>query len=519
MRRLPPLLLEDLAPGATLIADRAYDTNAIRELAAERGAWANIPPRTIRKGSFAFSSWVYRQRNLVERFFNQYQTVPRPGHTLRPKTRKLPRRSSTCCYPHLACSNISPHPRQIQTQRRAPMTRFSLPAITVPLATAVLADRGGRAPGRRGGAVFGRDGSGSVLERSPIRVSGRRRADRLELPPPKSIRADSSTASWSALAGRGLRFTSVLNADAPDGNATESSGEVGRPRRGLASSFSSERPAGAWLTFPTTRGSSPSPPGSSSAWGSAGSSTASCCTKCSSGITWSRAPAIRPTAWRTWRSTPSSTGSSMPRPTLFVVLGLVLLWRTAHRAHLWWSWKLLAGTMLMGFGIFNVVEGVIDHHLLGLHHVNETVPRDQWIYWDVGFLVWGGAMIAGGLALYRSGQRTPAASERRPGAPSRSATERGRGVSAWLPPSRAPSAAGRWWPPGQQAGELVGHRLLLAADLGADPRGLAVARQLGGGDQRPVGGDLEMLEGVARHRTLDDLVGRPCCRRRPASSR
>ena len=64
-------LLEDLAPGATLIADRAYDTNAIRELASERGAWANIPPRSIRKGSFAFSSWVYRQRNLVERFFNR----------------------------------------------------------------------------------------------------------------------------------------------------------------------------------------------------------------------------------------------------------------------------------------------------------------------------------------------------------------------------------------------------------------------------------------------------------------
>jgi transposase len=64
-------LLESLAPGATLIADRAYDTNAVRALAAERGAWANIPPRSIRKGSFAFSTWVYRQRNLVERFFNQ----------------------------------------------------------------------------------------------------------------------------------------------------------------------------------------------------------------------------------------------------------------------------------------------------------------------------------------------------------------------------------------------------------------------------------------------------------------
>jgi transposase len=64
-------LLEKLAPGATLLADRAYDTNAIRALATERGAWANIPPRSIRKGSFAFASWVYRQRNLVERFFNR----------------------------------------------------------------------------------------------------------------------------------------------------------------------------------------------------------------------------------------------------------------------------------------------------------------------------------------------------------------------------------------------------------------------------------------------------------------
>jgi transposase len=63
--------MESLEPGATPIADRAYDTNAIRALAAERGAWANIPPRSIRKGSFAFSAWVYRQRNLVERFFNR----------------------------------------------------------------------------------------------------------------------------------------------------------------------------------------------------------------------------------------------------------------------------------------------------------------------------------------------------------------------------------------------------------------------------------------------------------------
>jgi uncharacterized membrane protein len=72
--------------------------------------------------------------------------------------------------------------------------------------------------------------------------------------------------------------------------------------------------------------------------------------------------------------------------------------------------------MLIGFGVFNVVEGLIDHHLLGIHHVNETGPRQQWIYWDIGFLLWGVAMIGGGWALYRSGQRTgPALTRSRAG--------------------------------------------------------------------------------------------------------
>jgi uncharacterized membrane protein len=90
---------------------------------------------------------------------------------------------------------------------------------------------------------------------------------------------------------------------------------------------------------------------------------------------------------------------------IFVVLGLLRLWRSSRQAHAYWSWRLLLGTMLMGFGLFNLVEGLVDHELLGLHHVNETVPRDQWIYWDLGFLVWGAAMLAGGWKLLRSGQK------------------------------------------------------------------------------------------------------------------
>jgi transposase len=64
-------MLETLRPNAILLADRAYDSDAIRDLAAERGAWANIPPKKNRTGSFPFSTGVYRQRNLVERYFNK----------------------------------------------------------------------------------------------------------------------------------------------------------------------------------------------------------------------------------------------------------------------------------------------------------------------------------------------------------------------------------------------------------------------------------------------------------------
>jgi uncharacterized membrane protein len=90
---------------------------------------------------------------------------------------------------------------------------------------------------------------------------------------------------------------------------------------------------------------------------------------------------------------------------VFVAIGLGLLWRAARRTHLRWSSKLLSGTLLIGFGLFNLAEGVVNHQLLGLHHVNETVPREQWIYWDLGFLIWGAAMLIAGWLLLRSGQR------------------------------------------------------------------------------------------------------------------
>jgi uncharacterized membrane protein len=98
---------------------------------------------------------------------------------------------------------------------------------------------------------------------------------------------------------------------------------------------------------------------------------------------------------------------------VLVAIGLVLLWRGAQRKRGPWSGKMLAGTLLMGFGIFNLVEGLINHQLLGIHHVNETVPPAHWIYWDLGFLAWGAAMLAGGSWLLAVGQRTAGERERR----------------------------------------------------------------------------------------------------------
>jgi uncharacterized membrane protein len=90
---------------------------------------------------------------------------------------------------------------------------------------------------------------------------------------------------------------------------------------------------------------------------------------------------------------------------VFVLIGLFLLWRTAQRQPLYWSTKLLAGTMLIGFGLFNTTEGIVDHHLLGIHHVNETVPRAQWAFWDIGFTLSGIVMMGIGCLLVIAGRR------------------------------------------------------------------------------------------------------------------
>ncbi|MGK6325127.1 DUF2243 domain-containing protein [Sphingomonas sp. DT-51] len=79
--------------------------------------------------------------------------------------------------------------------------------------------------------------------------------------------------------------------------------------------------------------------------------------------------------------------------------GILLLWRAGRTTGANMSGRLLAGSLLAGWGLFNLVEGVIDHHLLQLHHVYEPLGLS---IWDYLFLLWGAAMLVGGGMLARS---------------------------------------------------------------------------------------------------------------------
>ena len=64
-------MLDGIGAGQVLLADRAYDSDGLRQSLKERGAWANVKPMPNRKNVPALSLLLYRYRNLVERFFNK----------------------------------------------------------------------------------------------------------------------------------------------------------------------------------------------------------------------------------------------------------------------------------------------------------------------------------------------------------------------------------------------------------------------------------------------------------------
>jgi len=91
---------------------------------------------------------------------------------------------------------------------------------------------------------------------------------------------------------------------------------------------------------------------------------------------------------------------------IMVVLGIWRLWAAGKRPDVPWSTRTLVGSLLLGWGLFNLVEGLINHQLLGIHHVH---PGDGQLVWDVAFLALGLIQIGAGWATIAAGRvdRTP----------------------------------------------------------------------------------------------------------------
>ena len=83
---------------------------------------------------------------------------------------------------------------------------------------------------------------------------------------------------------------------------------------------------------------------------------------------------------------------------IVTVAGLAMLFRVGERDDVPWSRRILVGSLFLGWGLFNVVEGVIDHHVLGVHHVVEAAGLSTW---DWLFLASGAAFIVFGWSQIR----------------------------------------------------------------------------------------------------------------------
>ena len=99
---------------------------------------------------------------------------------------------------------------------------------------------------------------------------------------------------------------------------------------------------------------------------------------------------------------------------VMTAIGLAMLWKAGQKREVPWSTKTLVGSLIMGWGIFNLVEGIIDHHLLHIHHVIERLGVSAA---DYAFLLIGGVgFILIGLGVMRAGAKDTPTSNPSPGA-------------------------------------------------------------------------------------------------------
>ncbi len=87
---------------------------------------------------------------------------------------------------------------------------------------------------------------------------------------------------------------------------------------------------------------------------------------------------------------------------VLTVLGITLLWQAVKRDDVPKSSNVLFGSILIGAGAFDVVEGIIDHQILGIHHVK---PGANELIWDIGFIALGGILVIVGWMLLQAGKQ------------------------------------------------------------------------------------------------------------------
>lgn len=91
----------------------------------------------------------------------------------------------------------------------------------------------------------------------------------------------------------------------------------------------------------------------------------------------------------------------------FTIAGLFLLWRAVRATGSLPPARTLVGALLMGWGTFNLVEGILNHHLLGIHHVLDSLPPGPTrLVLDLAFLALGAALLLIGRSLVRHGSAT-----------------------------------------------------------------------------------------------------------------
>ncbi|GAA0978324.1 hypothetical protein ENKNEFLB_02807 [Nocardioides aquaticus] len=92
---------------------------------------------------------------------------------------------------------------------------------------------------------------------------------------------------------------------------------------------------------------------------------------------------------------------------LFLLAASLLAIRAWQQGRLAPTWRFHLGLVAAGWGIFNLVEGLINHQILGVHHLRDDLGAP--LSWDLGFLAFGVLLVVGGMLVHRNGARALAA--------------------------------------------------------------------------------------------------------------